>query len=114
MCYCENEVFFIALPIIQYQSKAKIIPHTVFEIFMNSNSQYKAPEEIFTRAFLIKNHYSNLKLSIVELSSFIKCSPLKWKVSPKRCERPKVIKILHMARDTKKHWKGGKNEKQKV
>ena len=54
MCYCENEVFFIALPIIQYQSKAKTIPHTVFEIFMNSNSQYKPPKEIFTRAFLLK------------------------------------------------------------
>ena len=54
MCYCENEVFFIGLPIIQYQSKAKTIPHTVFEIFMNSNFQYKAPKEILTRAFLLK------------------------------------------------------------
>ena len=32
---------FIILPIIRNQSKAKIIPHTVFETFINNNSRYK-------------------------------------------------------------------------
>ena len=67
----------MVLPIIQNQSKT------------NNNLQQfsiQKPErfhggffevkmlEIFTRAFFIKNHYWNLKLSIVALSSVIKCS----------------------------------------
>ena len=37
---------FIVLPIIQNQSKAKTIPHTVSETFVNGNSRYKIQRDI--------------------------------------------------------------------
>ena len=63
-----------------------IIPHTVFETFITSNSRYKTQKvswwvlwvgdaKIIHESF----HYWNLKLSIVAISSVATCSPLKWK-----------------------------------
>ena len=50
---------FIALPIIQNQSKTKTIPHTVFKTFINNGSRYSKGSfeleivEAFTRAFYL-------------------------------------------------------------
>ena len=78
---------FIVLPIIRNQSKTKTIPHSDFETFINSISWYKTRKvswcgffklewlELFYRTFFIKNHYWELKLSIVAPSSVVKCSP---------------------------------------
>ena len=47
---------------------------------------------IFTKSFFIKNTYCNLKLSIVALSRALS----------KRYGLTKIIKILHITRDTRK------------
>ena len=59
--------------------------------------------EIFSRAFFDKNHYWNLNLSIVALSGLKKITK-KMRVSSK------MIKILHIAIDTKKKKKIEKGE----
>ena len=77
---------FIVLPTFPDQSNTKTIPHTVLrhslitiidtklKRFHSGFFELEMPE-IFTRAFFIKNHYWNLMLSIVALSSVIKCFP---------------------------------------
>ena len=93
--YCENQSVFIVLPIIQNQSKTKTIPHTVFEKFIKNNSQYITQNISWCvlwvgdarnihRSSFIKNHYWNLKLCVVALSSVIKNSPEKWKKSQQK------------------------------
>ena len=68
------------------QSKIKIIPHTVFETFINNSFWYKTEKVSWWvlgvgdarnihKSSFIKNNYWNLKLSIVALLSVIKCSP---------------------------------------
>ena len=85
---CENQMFFIVLPIIRNQSKTRTIPHTVLGYSLTTILETKLETlhgglfelemlEIFTRTFVIKNHYWDLKLSIVALTSAIKCYPLK-------------------------------------
>ena len=84
--HCENQVFLLL--IIPNQSKTKTVSHTIFETFVNDNSRYKTQKlswwvlwvgdaRNIHKTFSIKNHYWNLKLLIVALSSVIKCSLLK-------------------------------------
>ena len=56
--------------------------------------------EIFLRAFFDKNHYWNLNLSIVALSGL-------KKITKKMGASSKMIKILHIAIDTKKNIEKG-------
>ena len=61
--------------------------------------------EMFTRAFFIKNHYWNLKLSIAALSSIV-YEKMK-KESLRRCEPPKNDKnSSHSKRNNKDIEKG--------
>ena len=59
--------------------------------------------KIFTRAFFIKTHYWNLKLSIVALPSDIIVL-----LKNEKKNHQNIIKFLHNARDTKKTLKRGK------
>ena len=95
---------FIALPIIQNQSKTKTIPHAVFETSINNNSQYKTQKvswwsfkpkmlEIFTRAFLLKLIIGT-KIKFVFSGSFKYCKVFSLKMkkeSSKRWDNNKVF-----------------------
>ena len=55
-----------------------------------------------------------LKLSVVSLSSVIKCSPQKWKNNHQKDASHLKNKITHIARDKRRTLEREKNEKRKV
>ena len=117
---------FIPLPIIQNQSTYKAIPHTVFKTFINNNSWFKGQKvsrwvvwigdaRNIYKSFCIKNHYWNLKLSLVALSSVIKRSPWKWKkYHQKNARYLNNNKNSSHDKRYKNDVEKGKNEKWKV
>ena len=101
-CYCENQVFLQFYQYFKIEAKQQqfhslflrqslTTNHTLFlrqSLTTILDTKLKRFHggffelemlEIFTRAFFIKNYYKNMKLFIMALSSFMKCSPQKWK-----------------------------------
>ena len=117
---------FITLPIIQNQSTYKTIPHIVLKTFINNNSRFKTQKiswwvvwvgdaSNIYKSFCIKNHYWNLKLSVVALSSVIKRSPWKWKkYHQKNARYLNNNKNSSHDKRYKKDIEKGKNEKWKA
>ena len=92
----KNKCFFRS-SIFRNQSKTKTILHTVFETIINKNCRFFELKmlEIFARAFFLQNHYWNLNLSIVALSSVRKSSPQKyWKKIAKRMRANSRMRLM--------------------